>query len=77
MKQHPYLNRKALYHKTSASEPIIYYPFTVRLQNHRSGLCAGCGKPAVRVDSYYNFCLCSECEADEVGQAIADHVFEN
>lgn len=76
MAQYPYLQRKKLYPKTKAGEPIVYYPRTVKLASH-SGRCVGCGGVPVRVDSYYHFELCNECEADEVGQAIADHVFND
>jgi hypothetical protein len=75
MKQHPYLDRKNLYPQTGATEPIVYYPRTVKLASH-NGRCAGCGGIPTRVDSYYHFELCNECSADEVGQAIAEHVFQ-
>jgi len=73
MPQYPYLQRKELYPKTDASQPIKYYPNTVRLASH-CGRCAGCGNPSTRVDSYYLFELCNECDADSVGSAIAEHV---
>lgn len=76
MKQFPYLQRKKLYPKTEANEPIVYYKKTVSLASHY-GKCAGCGGPPTRVDSYYHFELCDVCEADVVAGAIADHVFEN
>lgn len=72
--QHPYLDRKNLYPKTGPTEPIRYYPNTVKLAKHY-GRCSGCGGVPTRVDSYYQFELCDKCTAEEVAEGIAEHVF--
>jgi len=72
--QFPYLQRKNLYPKTEANEPIKYYPNTVLLGKH-DGKCDGCGSTPVRVDSYYHFELCKTCDAQDVADEIAAHVF--
>ena len=75
MKQYPYLKRKNLYPNTETNEPIKYYPLTVQLASFY-GRCAGCGSKPIRVDSLYHFELCKTCEADDVANGIASHVFE-